>query len=123
VNCDLLVGLPDLHVVDVARVQVGRGEGLVVTVESTQRVMGCPGSLARIPPCWSGVRSTIPVLGTTWRTVWCSIRPLLERAAAEESGFAGVAVLGVDEHVVRHEALLFRMEVGDLHRFAVAAAG
>ena len=25
--------------------------------------------------------------------------------------------------VVRHEALLFRMEVGDLHRFAVAAAG
>ena len=33
------------------------------------------------------------------------------------------AVLGVDEHVVRHEALLFRMEVRDLHRLAVAAAG
>jgi hypothetical protein len=29
----------------------------------------------------------------------------------------------VDEHVVRHEALLFRMEVRDLDRFAVAAAG
>ena len=37
--------------------------------------------------------------------------------------FDGVAVIGVDEHVVRHEALLFRMEVRDLDRFAVAAAG
>jgi hypothetical protein len=37
--------------------------------------------------------------------------------------FDGVRVLGVDEHVVRHEALLFRMEVRDLHRFAVVAAG
>jgi hypothetical protein len=35
----------------------------------------------------------------------------------------GVKVIGVDEHVVRHEALLVRMEVGDLDRFAVAAAG
>jgi hypothetical protein len=37
--------------------------------------------------------------------------------------FDGVAVIGVDEHVVRHEALLFRMEVRDLHRLAVAVAG
>jgi hypothetical protein len=35
----------------------------------------------------------------------------------------GVAVIGVDEHCVRHEALLFRMEVRDLDRFAVVAAG
>jgi hypothetical protein len=34
-----------------------------------------------------------------------------------------VTTLGVDEHIVRHEALLFRMEVRDLHRLAVAAAG
>ena len=27
-----------------------------------------------------------------------------------------------DERVVRHEALLYRMEVGDLHRLAVVAA-
>jgi len=33
----------------------------------------------------------------------------------------GVRVLGVDEHCVRHEALLFRMEVKDHHRFAVVA--
>ena len=37
--------------------------------------------------------------------------------------FDGVQVIGVDEHVVRHEALLFRMEVRDLHRLAVVAAG
>jgi transposase-like protein len=36
--------------------------------------------------------------------------------------FDGVHVLGVDEHVVRHEALLYRMEVGDLHWLAVVAA-
>ena len=35
----------------------------------------------------------------------------------------GVTVIGVDEHAVRHEALLFRMEVEDLDRVAVVAAG
>jgi hypothetical protein len=34
-----------------------------------------------------------------------------------------VRTLGVDEHIVRHEALLFRMEVRDLRRFAVVAVG
>ena len=33
--------------------------------------------------------------------------------------FDGVAVIGVDEHVVRHEALLFRMVVRDLHSLVV----
>ena len=37
--------------------------------------------------------------------------------------FDGVAVIGVDEPVVRHEALLFRMEVRDLHLLAVVAVG
>ena len=37
-------------------------------------------------------------------------------------GSIGVRVIGVDEHVVRHEALLYRMEVGDLHWLAVVAA-
>jgi transposase len=41
-------------------------------------------------------------LGTTWRTAWRSIRPLLEQAAGEESRFAGVTRLGVDEHVWHH---------------------
>ena len=37
--------------------------------------------------------------------------------------FDKVTTIGVDERVVRHEALLFRMEVRDLHRLAVAAVG
>ena len=45
------------------------------------------------------------------------------RLIADPHRFDGVAVLGVDEHVVRHEALLIRMEVKDLHRLAVVAAG
>ena len=50
---------------------------------------------------------------------WPKARVLIE----DRTRFDGVAVIGVDEHVVRHEALLFRMEVRDLHRLAVAAAG
>jgi transposase len=172
VNCDLLVGLPGLHVVAVARVQSrrhGEGEGLLVTVESPPHVMGCPrcGVIAHShgrravdlvdAPCfgrpvmvrwrkrtWTCPDTACPVgtfteqnpqvasarallttratrwaigqlrrehasiqglarqLGTTWRTVWRSIQPLLEQAAADESRFAGVAVLGVDEHVWHH---------------------
>ena len=41
-------------------------------------------------------------LATTWRTVWTSIEPILQRAAADESRFAGVTTLGVDEHLWHH---------------------
>jgi transposase len=41
-------------------------------------------------------------LGTTWRTVWRSIRPLLEAMAADETRFADVTALGVDEHIWHH---------------------
>lgn len=41
-------------------------------------------------------------LGTGWRTVWDSIKPLLQAAADDEARFAGVAILGVDEHVWHH---------------------
>jgi len=41
-------------------------------------------------------------LGTTWRTLWLAIRPLLELMAADESRFDGVSALGVDEHVWHH---------------------
>ena len=41
-------------------------------------------------------------LGTAWKTVWGSIKPILEAAAAEESRFAGVTTLGVDEHIWHH---------------------
>ena len=41
-------------------------------------------------------------LGTTWRTVWKAIRPLLQAMADDESRFDGVSCLGVDEHVWHH---------------------
>ncbi len=41
-------------------------------------------------------------LGTSWRTVWEAVKPLLQHAAAQESRFAGVTTLGVDEHVWHH---------------------
>lgn len=41
-------------------------------------------------------------LGTSWRTVWTSVKPLLEALAADESRFDGVTSLGVDEHVWHH---------------------
>ena len=62
-------------------------------------------------------------LGVDWHTVWEAIKPLLEELVDDPGRLAGVDAVGVDEHVVRHEALLFRMEVRDLDRFAVVAAG
>lgn len=41
-------------------------------------------------------------LGTAWRTVWTSIKPLLDALAADEARFEGVKSLGVDEHVWHH---------------------
>jgi transposase len=41
-------------------------------------------------------------LGTTWRTVWRAVRPLLQEMADDESRFDGVSCLGVDEHVWHH---------------------
>ncbi len=164
-RCDLLVGLPGLHVIGVER-EPGR---LQITVESPSTVMGCPscgvvaGSHGRRTvrlidtPCfgaptvvwwrkrtWSCPEPSCPVgvfteqdeqvaqpramlttracrwateqvrrehasiaglarqLGTTWRTVWTSSAPILARAAADESRFAGVTTLGVDEHLWHH---------------------
>lgn len=41
-------------------------------------------------------------LGTGWRTVWESIRPLLGAAEADPARFDDVTVLGVDEHIWHH---------------------
>lgn len=45
-------------------------------------------------------------LGTTWNTVWTSIRPLLTAMADDPGRFAGVVRLGVDEHVWHHVSQL-----------------
>ena len=42
-------------------------------------------------------------LGTTWYTVWSHIKPCLQAASDDPARFAGVRVLGVDEHVWHHQ--------------------
>jgi len=41
-------------------------------------------------------------LGTTWKTLWRAVAPRLVDLAGDESRLAGVATLGVDEHVWHH---------------------
>ena len=62
-------------------------------------------------------------LGVDWHTCWDAIEVEAKARIGNPSRLSGVKSLGVDEHIVRHEARLFRMEVRDLGRFAVVAAG
>ena len=41
-------------------------------------------------------------LGTSWKTLWRAVAPRLVELADDESRLAGVASLGVDEHVGHH---------------------
>ena len=165
-RCDLLLGLPGLHVVGVQRDDAG----LRVEVESRPpEVMGCPacGVIAHAhgrqrvelidAPCftapvklwwrkrrWLCPEPMCPVnsfmeqdpdvarpralltaratswaigqmrrenasvqgmarqLGCAWRTLWRAVKPILEAAADDETRFAGVTSLGVDEHLWHH---------------------
>ncbi len=63
-------------------------------------------------------------LDVSWHTANDAVLAEGRRVLIDDpSRFDGVAVLGVDEHCVRHEALLYRMEVRDLHGLAVVAVG
>ena len=87
-------------------------------------VRACRWAIEQIRREHASVNGVRRQLGTGWRTVWESIKPRCwRRPTPESAGSRASAILGVDEHVVRHEALLFRMEVRDLHRLAVVAAG
>ena len=164
-RCDLLVGLPGLHVIKV----VDGADLLTVTVESPPAPAGCPvcgviatsggrrtvvlvdapcfgrpvrvlwrkrtwrcreavcsgrsfteqdericrpRGLLTIRACWwaigqlraehASVHGLARQLGTTWRTVWRCIQPLLAQLADDPSRFDGVTSLGVDEHVWHH---------------------
>lgn len=41
-------------------------------------------------------------MGTTWKTLWRAVKPLLEALADDEARLDGVVTLGVDEHVWHH---------------------
>jgi transposase len=71
-----------------------------------------PRALLTTRACWWAIRQLrrehasvaglARQLGTSWRTLWLAIRPLLQQMAGDEGRFAGVTVLGVDEHVWHH---------------------
>lgn len=71
-----------------------------------------PRALLSVRACWwsinqlrrehASVQGLARQLGTSWRTVWRSIQPLLEEMAADPQRFAGVDFLGVDEHIWHH---------------------
>jgi transposase len=71
-----------------------------------------PRALLSVRACWwaigqlrrehASIAGLARQLGTTWNTVWRSIKPLLEQLAADETRFDGVTTLGVDEHVWHH---------------------
>jgi transposase len=65
-------------------------------------VRACRWAIAELRREHASVQGLARRLGTTWRTVWTSIRPLLQAADADPSRFDGVAILGVDEHVWHH---------------------
>jgi len=74
--------------------------------------IAAPRALLSMRACWwaigqlrrehASVLGLARQLGTTWRTVWRSIKPLLEAMAADPARFDGVTDLGVDEHVWHH---------------------
>ena len=80
-------------------------------VEQDERV-AAPRAKLTVRACWwaieqirrehASVNGVRRQLGTGWRTVWESIKPLLEAADQDASRFDGVAILGVDEHVWHH---------------------
>lgn len=62
-------------------------------------------------------------LAVSWNTVNDAVLAEGRRVLIEDPGrFDDVSVIGVDEHVVRREALLYRMGVRDHHRRVVVAA-
>ena len=79
--------------------------------EQDERI--CPAAgLLTVRACWwaigqlrgehASVLGLARQLGTTWRTVWRSIEPLLQAMADDPARFDGVTSLGVDEHIWHH---------------------
>ncbi|WP_425460100.1 ISL3 family transposase [Humibacillus xanthopallidus] len=80
--------------------------------------MARPRGLLTVRACWwaieqirrehASVAGVARQLACSWKTVWRSIRPLLEALDADPARFDGVATLGVDEHVWHHVSPLKR---------------
>ena len=65
-------------------------------------VRACRWAIEQIRREHASVNGVRRQLETSWETVWTSIKPILVAAAADESRFENVTILGVDEHVWHH---------------------
>jgi transposase len=72
---------------------------LPVGVRSARAVTWAIGQLRREHATIAGLARQ---LRTSWKTLWRAIKPELQRLAADETRFAGVHSLGVDEHIWHH---------------------
>ena len=64
---------------------------------AAERPRGVVGALGQMRRENASVAGLARQLGTTWRTVWRAVKPLLEAMAADPSRFDDVTTLGVDD--------------------------
>ncbi len=74
----------------------------IATARALLSTRACRWAIQQLRREGASVAGLARQLETTWNTVWTSIRPLLEAADADQSRFADVTILGVDEHVWHH---------------------
>jgi len=74
----------------------------IVRPRSKMTVRACHWAISQLRREHASINGLRRQLGTSWRTVWESIRPLLEAADKDPTRFTGVSTLGVDEHVWHH---------------------
>jgi transposase len=71
-------------------------------------VRACWWAIEQIRREHASVAGVARQLGCSWKTVWRSIRPLLQALDADPARFEGVSTLGVDEHIWHHVSPLKR---------------
>jgi transposase len=90
----------------------GEEKCLVRSFTEQHHDLAGPRALLTVRACWwavnqlrrehASVAGLARQLGTTWRTVWRSVKPLLEQMDADPDRFENVTSLGVDEHIWHH---------------------
>jgi hypothetical protein len=74
----------------------------IAAPRATLTARACRWAIEQIRREHASVNGIRRQFGTGWRTVWDSVKPLLQAADQDLSRFEGVAMLGVDEDVWHH---------------------
>ena len=90
------------HEPDCARCTFTEQDGHVAAPRALLSTRACWWAIGQMRRENASVQGLARQLGTTWRTVWSAIKPLLEAMAADPTRFEGVTDLGVDEHIWHH---------------------